>query len=54
MPSRLVPTTMEDPIHYPPVQAGVDPSDVFGVFRALDILDGGKVFASLAHDVQRG
>jgi len=53
MPSRLIPTMTEDPIHYPPVQAGVNPSNVLKIFGALDILDDGKVFTSLVHDIQR-
>ena len=53
MPSSLFPAMAEDPIYYPPVKAGVNPSDVFGVFGTLDIVNDGKMFASLVHDVQR-
>ena len=53
MPGSPFPAMAKNPIYDPPVQAGIDPSNVFRVFGTLDILDGGKVLASLAHDVQR-
>jgi len=42
----------EDPVYHPPVQTSVDPSSIFGVFRILNILDGGEMLASLTHDIQ--
>jgi hypothetical protein len=50
----LLPTVAEDPIYNPPVQTNVNPSRVFRVFGALNILNDSEMLASLAHDLQRG